>query len=75
MCSYRFEPTTYHQFKVREALDQKIELLRKAHLELLRTLRTQTNNPEAEFKETTQQLEAAKKLEEGIHQYMNMPQH
>ncbi|WP_281540280.1 hypothetical protein [Maribacter aestuarii] len=70
LSSYLFEPCTVDQYKEREELKKKIAKLSKGHLALLEIYRNNKNSLNQHLSNINEQLKEAKRLEEGIMNYM-----
>ena len=70
--SYLCEPCTIVQYEAREKIRTKIDKLTKSHLALLNIYRNKRNNFNNVFQTMSDQLMEAKKLEEGINDYLSL---
>jgi hypothetical protein len=70
MSSYLCEPYTADQYKEREKIKKKMIKLSKGHLALLEIYRNNKNSLNQQLTNIIEQLKEAKRLEEGIMNYM-----
>ena len=72
LSSYLCEPCTADQHKEREKIKKKMVKLSKGHLALLEIYRNNKNSLNQQLTHIIEQLKEAKRLEEGIMNYMTL---